>query len=146
MINKILAQNPLFNGLAFDKIEEFLKNVGTYKRTFEKNEKIYTRGDLIDCIGIVLTGKVFIEIYDDRGNKSIISYIEQGGFFGETYALTGLPLMVDVSCMEKTEVLFINITNLTEGGYINNDFRDNLIKILAKKKYDFVTKNKKYFA
>ncbi len=47
----------------------------------QKNTHIYHMGDVIDSVGIVLSGNVIIENIDIWGNKSIISYANEGEIF-----------------------------------------------------------------
>ena len=63
---------------------------------YDKNALIYHAGRVVHEIGIVQSGSVNVESNDLWGNKSILSHVEAGQAFAETYALCGEPLMVDV--------------------------------------------------
>ena len=103
----------LFKNMSEQEITQMNKSKFMKKRIYAKNTHIYHMGDVIDSVGIVLSGNVIIENIDIWGNKSIISYANEGEIFAETYALSQTPMMVDVVCAECCEILFINSTHLT---------------------------------
>lgn len=94
-------------------------------------------GDVIDSVGIVLSGNVIIENIDIWGNKSIISYANEGEIFAETYALSQTPMMVDVVCAECCEILFINLKNALKPENSNQPwypkFMNSLLMLSAQK-------------
>lgn len=67
---------------------------------YDKNALICHAGRVVHEIGIVQSGSVNVESNDLWGNKSILSHVEAGQAFAETYALCGEPLMVDVAAAE----------------------------------------------
>lgn len=96
MEKKALLETPLFAGI---KEENFLKlldflNATELKRG--KGETVFHSGSMITQIGIVLEGRIQIESTDFWGNKTILDSLGEGKVFAETYALTKVPLMVDV--------------------------------------------------
>ncbi len=134
--SQTLKDFSLFRGLNEDEIEEFLLAVKAYKKTYSKGELIYLNGEQIKNIAIVLSGKIYIENFDLKGNKVIISCFEKGGHFGDVYALTSFPIMVDVSAGDDTEVLFIDKSHLLNRESIsrgNVNIILNLLNIIAKK-------------
>ena len=109
LLNKI----PLFRGLTENEIRELLSPQNTRKRIFEKGETVLYEGEPVREIGIVLSGKVIIELSDAWGNNSVISGVEKGGAFAEAYACVPGSLMLQhVTAYEKSEILFINIQAL----------------------------------
>lgn len=101
----------LFKNMSEREITQMNKSKFMKKRIYAKNTHIYHMGDVIDSVGIVLSGNVIIENIDIWGNKSIISYANEGEIFAETYALSQTPMMVDVVYAECCEILFINLEN-----------------------------------
>ena len=65
-------------------------------------------------IGIVQSGSVNVESNDLWGNKSILSHVEAGQAFAETYALCGEPLMVDVATAEPCEILWLDLVPMLQ--------------------------------
>ena len=62
-------------------------------------------------MGFILEGRIQIENTDYWGNKTIIDNLGSGKVFGETYALTGKILMVDVLAVETSKILLLNPKN-----------------------------------
>ena len=79
-----------------------------FQRHFEKGETVFHAGDITQDIGIVLSGRVMIENTDVRGRSTILSHIEVGQAFAESYALCGVPMMV--VCAQETEILFLRVS------------------------------------
>lgn len=99
--------SPLFRGFT-DSEWKCLYSLPTLRRrTFERHATIFHSGDSISEIGIVLSGSARIEANDPWGNRTLLNRIEPGQIFGESYALTCSPLMVDVTAAETSEILFL---------------------------------------
>lgn len=121
---------PLFSGFDKEEIDNLSINICIRKEKFNKNDIIFHSGDKIKEIGMVLIGSVIIENIDILGNISILSKIEAGQIFAETYALCNEPIMVDVICQEKSEILFINLQELLKNTSANYALYTKLLKNL----------------
>lgn len=111
MIN--LADAALFNGIDTEDLASLLQCLGATKQFYKKGRYIFSEGEIIEQLGIVLTGRVFIECRDVFGNESILSNVSAGAVFGEAYACCpGEPLHVSVLAAEDTEVLFLNVNRI----------------------------------
>ena len=127
----------LFKNMSEQEITQMNKSKFMKKSIYAKNTHIYHMGDVIDSVGIVLSGNVIIENIDIWGNKSIISYANEGEIFAETYALSQTPMMVDVVCAECCEILFINLKNALKPENSNQPwypkFMNSLLMLSAQK-------------
>lgn len=127
LLNKI----PLFRGLTENEIRELLNPQNTRKRIFEKGETVLYEGEPVRETGIVLSGKVIIELSDAWGNNSVISGVEKGGAFAEAYACVPGSLMLQhVTAYKKSEILFIDIRALLETDGVKNKAQLKLLKNL----------------
>ncbi|UWP58818.1 Crp/Fnr family transcriptional regulator [Ruminococcus gauvreauii] len=105
-----LSKTLLFRGDSPEEIKIILDCLGCEQKTFKRGEAIYRSGDVVQSLGIVLSGRVQIENDDLWGNKSILDSVGPGQVFAETYAcVPGEPLMVSVIAAEASEILFLNI-------------------------------------
>ena len=105
-----LSKSILFRGIAPDEIAKMLNCLQAAQKHFKKGAIIYRTGDIIQSMGLVLSGHVQIENDDFWGNKSILDMAGPGMVFAETYAcIPGEPLMVSAVAAEDTEVLFLNV-------------------------------------
>ena len=84
-------------------------------RRYRRGEVILHAGDDTRSVGAVLSGAVLIESVGVTGDRAILGRVESGHVFAESYALAGVPLMVDAVCAEEGEVAFFNITPLVSG-------------------------------
>ncbi|MGN1141426.1 MAG: Crp/Fnr family transcriptional regulator [Oliverpabstia sp.] len=110
-----LSKTVLFRGIQASEIEEMMSCLGARETKYKKGEFIYRTGDLVESMGLVLSGNVHIESDDIWGNKSLLDSVGPGQFFAETYAcLPGEPMMVNVFARQDSEILFINIRKLME--------------------------------
>lgn len=99
--------SPLFRGFTDPEWSCLFSLPTLRRRTFDRQTAIFHSGDHISEIGIVLSGSVRIEANDPWGNRTLLSRVEPGQIFGESYALTRSPLMVDVIAAEASEILFL---------------------------------------
>ena len=101
-----LGNTPLFRGMTVPDIEEMLRCLRAVERTYKKGAVILPEGTPTEQLGVVLSGRVIIEMGDVWGNNSVLSSVGAGGIFAEAYACApGEPLMVNVTAAEDTEVL-----------------------------------------
>lgn len=105
---------PVFQGLTEQELHD-LEQIGAIRRQkFNKHVTVFHVGDLVHEIGIVLEGSVLIENNDLWGNKSILSRVEKGQVFAESYAFHEVPLMVDAIADEDSLILFLDVQQLME--------------------------------
>ena len=105
---------PVFQGLTEQELQQ-LEQIGAIRRqNFHKHVTVFHEGDLVHEIGIVLEGSVLIENNDLWGNKSILSRVEKGQVFAESYAFHKVPLMVDAIADEDSLILFLDVQRLME--------------------------------
>ena len=110
-----LANTLLFRGMDPSDIEEMLGCLLAKECTYKKGEILFPEGSPTEQIGVVLIGRVIIELGDVWGNNSVLSSIGPGGIFAETYAcIPGEPLMFNVTAAEDTEALLLNIRRVLE--------------------------------
>ena len=113
MNETILKNSTLFRGLTDEERKECLRALDSREQYFRKGSVILHAGDKTDRMGMVLSGSVTIESNDAWGNCTVLSHVEAGQFFAETYAL--LPeevLLVDVRTNEDSRILFFRVGNL----------------------------------
>lgn len=123
-------QSILFQGVNDEDWAQLEKLSGIRITSYEKNERIFHMGDLIHEIGLLLSGCIHIENHDLWGNKSILSQIDPGEIFAETYALCQEPMMVDVTAVENCQVLFLDIQLLQNPSYRSASWHGKLLSNL----------------
>lgn len=108
-----LSKTMLFGGTPEEEIRGMLKCLGAEQKHFSKGTVICHAGNVVQSLGMVLSGSVHIENDDFWGNKSLLDCIGPGQVFAETYAcVPGEPLMVDVVAAKTCDILFLNTGRL----------------------------------
>lgn len=134
----ILEKHPLFNNIERQDIERLLDCLDTYERSYEKNEYIVLEGSLINFIGIIISGRIFIEKEDYLGNEYIYVEIEKDNIFGEEYIGQNFQSsIVNYKAMTDCVVLFIKNDSIFRDCSKNCSYHkqllENLIKLMASK-------------
>ena len=110
-----LTNTQLFRGMEPADVEGMLGCLIAKECAYQKGEIIFAEGLPTEQIGVVLSGRVIIELGDVWGNNSVLSSIGPGGVFAEAYAcVPGEPLMVNVTAAEDTQALLLNIGRVLE--------------------------------
>ena len=125
MSNLELLNHPLFIGLDKQTLPAALKLFCSAEKNLKKGEMIFHSGTTTEVMGFVLDGRIQIESTDYWGNKTIIDNLGTGKVFGETYALTGKPLMVDAVAVEDSKIMLLNPKNI----FVHSDNKINSILI-----------------
>ena len=124
-----LRQITLFRGMDDAEIADALSALAAKEKTYEKDETILHAGAVSERMGLVLEGSVTIESNDVWGNRTILSHVETGGTFAETYALLeDAPMLVDVIANEKSRILFLRIGSLN---YLQQDISPWRVKLIG---------------
>ncbi len=106
---QFLTRTQLFLGLGAEDIESALNCLQARTKVYKKGEIICRAGNIIEEMGLILSGSVNIEQFDAWGNVSIHGNAGRGEVFAEAYAcIPDEILMVDVTAAEPTEILFLN--------------------------------------
>ena len=126
----IYLKNPLCLGMEESEYKEMLALGGMRQKHFEKNEVILSAGCTTHEIGLVLSGSVNIENLDLWGSKSILSNVDAGQVFGETYAFSRETLMVDAVAAQQTDILFWNLDILVHTPHPASTWQPKFIRNL----------------
>ena len=134
----VIRQITLFRGMDDAEIAAALSALAAKENSYEKDEAILYAGTVSERMGLVLDGSVTIESNDVWGNRTILSHIETGGTFAETYALLeGEPMLVDVIANERSRILFLRIGSLNRLQQDLSPWRvkliGNLLRVSAQK-------------
>ncbi len=142
---KLLSRHPLFHNIDEPHIQRLFQCVIPRKKTYAKGEILFHRGEVLEELGLVLSGGVHIVKEDYWGNQGILAKLGPNELFGETYAfLPEEPLGVSVIAASDTSVIFLNIKEMTTTCSHQCPFHtqliENLLSIFAKKNLMLVNK------
>lgn len=130
-----LAQSMLFHGMTKPEIQSVLDALHSEERVYKKGSVVLRAGETTGRMGMVLSGSVTVESTDVWGNRTILSLLDSGQFFGEVYALLpGEVLLVDVRVVEDCRILFLTLSGLEgQGEAWAGKLLRNLLTISARK-------------
>jgi len=138
----VLQKCGLFAGIDDEQLLTMLSCLGASVRTYEKNQVILAEGDEADRIGVVLLGGVQIVRVDYYGNRSILTELQPGQMFGESFACADVSeIPVNVVTTESSEVLLIEAKRIlhmcSSACGFHNRLIYNLMKLVATKNLIF---------
>lgn len=126
---EFLKKTMIFQGMDDNELLDSLDFLRAHEQNFKKGSIILHAGDLTDKMGLVMEGSVTVESDDAWGNRSILSKVEAGEFFAETYAfLPKEPLLVNVIANEDCHILFLRIGSLKQ---LQNNMEPWMIKFVS---------------
>lgn len=109
----LAGQSRLFDGIGPDELASLLRCLSATTRHYAKGRFVLRAGDVTTQVGEVISGRVHVVKEDFWGNRTILSELEVGGLFGETYAaMPSEPLEVSVIAAERSEVLFLDVRRI----------------------------------
>lgn len=125
-----MIKTYLFKDLNEKEYEKLIEINCLKQKEYRANAYVFKVNDLIHDIGIVIDGSLNIENIDFLGNKTILSNLNSGDVFGETYALSREKMMVDVITLRKSIILFFDVNVLFDDRYKKETWRDKIMNNL----------------
>lgn len=128
----------IFDGIDEGKKEILKSCLHTVKKTYAKNEVIFSYGDKITSICYIIKGSVQLSKDDYNGNKIIAAKVFSGESFAEAFVCSGIKhSKINAKAIEETEILFLDFQKVLSVCSNTCPFHkkliENLIKIVAKK-------------
>ncbi len=135
----------LFEHISPDDLEQLLKCICSFKKTYRNDETIYMEADRISYVGIVLSGSVHMLKTDIWGNSSLFTFFEPGELFGESFAVQKeISSSVSFQAAEDTVILFLAASNIIHSCpnacAFHAQISTNLFHLLGVKNQKFIDK------
>ncbi|MDL2300588.1 Crp/Fnr family transcriptional regulator [Clostridiaceae bacterium OttesenSCG-928-D20] len=106
---KQLQSIPLFENIKPEDFAALFACMNVQRESYDKGEFISLDGDTLSRIGIVLSGRVQLIKEDIFGNRAILSEMQTGEVFGESFVCGGsFVLTASFQAAENTNVLFLS--------------------------------------
>ena len=100
-----LKQVSIFSSLGNQRLEEI--SAITSKKSFDKNEVVFSRGDSGNTLFIMISGAVKVSLIDANGKETILNILYEHDFFGEMALLDGHLRSATATALEPVTVLTI---------------------------------------
>lgn len=135
---EMIEKTPLFEHIKGEDMESVLGCLGAEEKTYVRGEYVYTTGDVVHRVGIVLSGSVTIIKEDFWGNRAVMGKMGAGDMFGEVFACAEIPILpVSAVTAEDSRILFIDYGRILRVCSSVCEFHTvligNMLKILAEK-------------
>ena len=134
----------MFNRIKEDELEALLSCLNAKLVKYDKNITIFEEGKVLHSFGVVLSGKLQTVQYDFSGNRSVLNLLEPFQIFGEAFSYVGTNFPLNVETIEKSEVLIMNSTKISNpcenGCKFHKQLINNLLHILAHKNVNLTQK------
>ncbi len=142
-----LSKTLLFDGLTNEQIADFLNCINAKNLKLKKGEEIFSAGQKITKVALVIQGVLAISRIDWWGRRDILSLVTENNLFGGGYAYSEIEeLSLSVSATCDTEIILIDAVRLIAPCQKNcachSKVMVNLIKILAKRNVNLIEKIK----
>lgn len=129
----IIGSSNLFNGVHSEDIPKLLQCLSATTRSYSKGEFVYRIGDKISSLAMLLEGELHIQTEDYWGNQTILSEINPGNIFGESYALKAeTPIAINAVAVSDCTILFMSAINILSPCCNVCTFHSQLIQNFAK--------------
>ncbi len=142
-----LSKILLFDGLNAEQVSEFLKCINAKTINLKKGEEVFSSGQKITNVALVVKGALAVSRIDWWGRRDILSTVTENNLFGGGYAYSDIAessLSVYASC--DSEIILINahklITPCQKSCFCHSKVMVNLIRILAKRNVNLIEKIK----
>ncbi len=128
---KLLKQTHLFHSLS----ERRLHVVAEVLRAdhFEAGQTIFSKGEVGDCLYIIVTGRIKISLINPDGNELTINTYAGGDVFGELSLFDSLPRSANATALTAVQTLVLGRTDYD--ALMNNvpGFATSLVRMLSRR-------------
>lgn len=140
-----ISKSSLFEGIQRKDLKPMLQCIGGYIKTYQKGEFITLTNEEIKRVGIVLGGTVHMIKEDVWGHKTILTFIQEGELFGETFACgNAFVSTVTFLSAEDSTVLFLPfykvIKSCTKACEFHHRLIQNMVTLIAVKNTQLMEK------
>jgi CRP/FNR family transcriptional regulator, cyclic AMP receptor protein len=116
------------NKQPFD-VEAFLSTVdgGRTISTYQKNQIVFSQGDVADTVFYIQSGKVKRTVLSDQGKEAIVGILGKGDFFGENCLTGQLRRVATVTAMVESVIMRLEKTAVMRVLHEEPQFSEKLL-------------------
>ncbi|MBT1247737.1 MULTISPECIES: Crp/Fnr family transcriptional regulator [unclassified Thermosipho (in: thermotogales)] len=126
----------VFKKLKISQIERLVKNREIIFRRYKRGELIKGRGEKIDEVMVLISGKVRGEMNDFNGKNLVVEEIKAPNFLAVNISFSKEAILpVDIISEDRCEVAYLKKAKIFELASENIDFLKALVEFLGSKFY-----------
>lgn len=97
-----LSDAPLFRGIPAEEVDAMLPCLGASRRAYRRGERVMRAGQVATRVGVLLEGRLHVEMPDAWGNVSVLESVGPGEPFAVAYAC-GKESVLDVDVVADAD-------------------------------------------
>lgn len=126
---KQLSSLPIFYGIQEADLPAMLNCLGSFRKTYRKNEIILLESNEIRNVGVILSGTVHMIKEDDSGHQSLLVAMHRHELFGESFSCgSSQDAHVSFFAASACTVLFLPFHRVIHSCKVNCIFHHRLIE------------------
>jgi len=110
---KLILSSPLWKEILPSDQEKLLDCLGASITSYGKKNTIWSSGDPVPRMGMILSGEVRILMEDLEGRQNVLANLGPPELFGEVFALSDTRSPVTVFTESGADVLFLDVRKIT---------------------------------
>ena len=139
------SDSLLFSGIQPEDMAGMLDCIGYHVRSYRKGEIIAFEAEIINHVGVVLSGKVDMVKEDLWGNRTMLVRAGKDEVFGETFACGEDAMsMVTFQAAENTQVLLLSFCRVmhtcSHACVFHQTLIENMVRLIARKNRELMRK------
>lgn len=112
MFDDTIYNHRLFKGINKTELDNLLNCLDYKLREYDRQKTVFNEGQVIQEIGIVITGSLHLCTYDFYGNRQIITDIKKGEMFAESFAASSNALPFEITAKDNSSIIFLKLSRL----------------------------------
>lgn len=136
---------PLFRGIRDEDLLAMLSCLGSFQRSYARNEMILLESNEVRSVGVILSGAVHMIKEDAQGRRSLLVTMGEHELFGESFSCgSNLSAQVSFCAADDCTVLFLPfhrvIHSCTMGCPFHHRLIENMVGMLGDKNVQLMRK------
>ena len=127
----VLKSLPLFATFSPEQLRDLATMVT--RRPATRGTAIMREGDMIDCLYVVVTGRLKVMMGEADGKETILAILGPGEFFGEMGLIDDNPRSASVVAVEPCELIAVTKRAFRQALVENSDLAMAVMRVLVKR-------------
>jgi len=141
----LIHLSPLFRGISAEELRTLLDCLGVRRRSYRKGSFIFSAGQHITDMGLLLSGQLDILQDDVWGERRILERVGVGEMFGTAFSCANVErIPISVRAIQPSEVMLFDcrkvITTCTSACEFHTQLISNMLSLLASKSITMMAK------
>jgi CRP-like cAMP-binding protein len=105
-------------------------NSGRSSRDYQRNESVFSQGDVADAVFYIQTGKIKLTVVSKRGKEAVVAILPEASFFGEGSLAGQLFRMSTASAVQRSTLVRVEKAAMLELLHHDKEFAERFLAFL----------------